>query len=295
MGDAVTIADRARGRNRAPRARALPAPRAAVNVPAGFLPFPSAMNLYERFLAIQGLLFNLLFAGAAAGLHFWGLPAAVETLDFATLRHVLGIGILVGLALEPFALRVKFRETLRDIHGGILGDRDEDAGPRSLGLVFAWFIHLVVGAVLLLLAMQALGFGPRSYPLLFVGAATILVLREMYILGLIVVPPDRDRRTTGWRIFASDIVLLGLAALAYGASWTVIVGRIARLAGEGLGAVIAEGIVAAGLFVLLLVAMRFGFLVEEGIASRNRVMRYSVWLSTAIAVAAAMLPYYFRP
>lgn len=253
------------------------------------------MNLYERFLAIQGLLFNLLFAGAAVGLHFWGLPKAVETLDYGTLRHVLGFGILIGLALEPFALRVKFRETLRDVHGGVLGDRDEDAGPRSLGLVLAWFIHLVVGAILLLLAMQALGFGPRTYPLLFVGAATILVLREMYILGLIVVPPDRDRRTSGWRIFASDIVLLGLAGLAYSASWTVIVARVARLAGEGLAAWITEVAIAAGLFALLLVAMRFGFLVEEGIASRNRAMRYSVWLSILVAIAAALLPYYFRP
>ena len=253
------------------------------------------MNLYDRFLAIQGLLFNLLFAGAAVALHFWGLPQAAETLDFATLRHFLGVGILLGLALEPFALRVKFRETLRDVHGGILGDRDEDAGPRSLGLVFAWFIHLVVGAILLLLAMQALGFGPRTYPFLFVGAATILVLREMYILGLIVVPPDRDRRTSGWRIFASNLVLLGLAALAYSASWTVISGRVTRLAAEGFGALIWEFVVAAGLFALLLVAMRFGFLVEEGIACRNRAMRYSVWLSILIAIAAAMLPYYFRP
>jgi hypothetical protein len=253
------------------------------------------MNLYERFLAVQGLLFNLLFAGAAVSLHFWALPQALEALEFATLRQVLGFGILIGLALEPFALRVKFRETLRDVHGGILGDRDEDAGPRSLGLVLAWFIHLVVGSILLLLAMQALGFGPRTYPLLFVGAATILVLREMYILGLIVVPPDRDRRTSGWRIFASDLVLLGLAALAYSASWTVIGERVARLAGEGPGALVTEIAFAAGLFALFLVAMRFGFLVEEGIACRNRAMRYAVWLSLLIAIGAAMLPYYLRP
>ncbi len=253
------------------------------------------MNLYDRFLAIQGLLFNLLFAGAAVGLHFWGLPSAAEELEFSTLRHLLGFGILIGLALEPFALRVKFRETLRDVHGGVLGDRDEEAGPRSLGLVLAWFIHLIVGAILLLLAMQALGFGPRTYPLLFVGAATILVLREMYILGLIIVPPDRDRRTSGWRIFASDVVLLGLAAVAYSASWTVITGRVARLAGEGLGAYITEYLFAAGLFGLLLVAMRFGFLVEEGIAKRNRLLRIAIWLSILAAIAAAMLPYYFRP
>jgi hypothetical protein len=252
------------------------------------------MYFYERFLGLQGLLFNVLFAGAAVGLHFWGLPSAAETLEFTTLRHLLGFGILIGLALEPFALRVKFRETLRDVHGGVLGDRDEDAGPRSLGLVLAWFVHLIVGAILLLLAMQALGFGPRTYPFLFVGAATILVLREMYILGLIVVPPDRDRRTSGWRIFASNLVLLGLAAAAYSASWTVIVGRVARLDGEGLGALITEGLVAAGLFLLLLIAMRFGFLVEEGIAARNKAMRLAVWLSILAAIAAAMLPYYFR-
>lgn len=262
---------------------------------AGFFPFSPAMNVYERFLGVQGLLFNLLFAGAAVILHFWALPRAVETLEFTTLRHVLGAGILIGLALEPFALRVKFRETLRDIHGGILGDRDEDAGPRSLGLVFAWFVHLVVGAILLLLALQALGFGPRTYPLLFVGAATILVLREMYILGLIVVPPNRDRRTSSWRIIASDLVLLGLAGLAYSASWTMIAGRLARLAGEGIGALITEIVLAAGLFLLFLIAMRFGFLVEEGIASRNRAMRYAVRLSLLAALAAALLPYYFRP
>ncbi|KAB2958550.1 MAG: carbohydrate-binding protein, partial [Thermoanaerobaculia bacterium] len=89
-----------------------------------------------------------------------------------------------------------------------------------------------------------------------------LVLREMYILGLIVVPPDRDRRTSGWRILASDLVLLGLATLAYSASWTVIAGRLARLAGEGLGAFVTEIVLAAGLFALFLVAMRFGFLYD---------------------------------
>ncbi len=253
------------------------------------------MTFYDRFLAIQGLLFNVLFAGAAVALHFWGLPRAAESLEFSTLRHLLGFGILIGLALEPFALRVKFRETLRDIHGGILGDRDEDAGPRSLGLVLAWFIHLVVGSILLLLALQALGFGPRTYPFLFVGAATILVLREMYILGLIIVPPDRDRRTSGWRILASDLVLLGLAGMAYSASWTVIAGRLARLTGEGFTALISEIVLAAGLFLLFLVAMRFGFLVEEAIASRNRSMRYAVWLSLLVAIIAALLPYYSRP
>jgi hypothetical protein len=261
----------------------------------GFIPFPPAMYFYERFLAIQGLLFNLLFAGIAAGLHFWGLPKAAEALEYTTLRHLLGFGILLGLALEPFALRVKFRETLRDVHGGVLGDRDEDAGPRSLGLVFAWFIHLVVGSLVLLLALRALGFGPRTYPLLSIGAATILVLREMYILGLIVVPPDRDRRTSGWRILASDFILLGLAALAYSASWTIILDRVAGLAAEGIIAWIVEGAIAAGLFALFLVAMRFGFLVEEGIAKRNPVMRISVWVSILVAIAAAMLPYYFRP
>jgi hypothetical protein len=250
------------------------------------------MPWYERFLSIQGLLFNLLFAGAVVALHFWGLPRAIETLEFRTLRHLLGFGILVGLALEPFALRAKFRETLRDIHGGVLGDRDDEAGPRSLGLVFAWFIHLVIGAVLLLLAMQALGFGPRTYPFLFVGAATILVLREMYILGLIIVPPDRDRRSSGWRIVLSDAVLLALAAVAYSAAWTVVVARLGRIAGDDFGGYAIEALVAVALFALLLVAMRFGFLVEEGIATRNRAARYAVRASFVLALAAAMLPYY---
>jgi hypothetical protein len=142
---------------------------------------------------------------------------------------------------------------------------------------------------------EALGFGPRSYPLLFVFAATILVLREMYILGLIIVPPDRDRRTSVLRIFVSDLVLLGLAAAAYSAGWTVIVARLARIAGEGLLSLITEGAIAAGLFALMLVAMRFGFLVEEGIACRNRAMRAAVWFSILVALAAALLPYYFRP
>jgi hypothetical protein len=252
------------------------------------------MNLYERFLAVQGLLFNLLFAVIAAGLHFWGLPRAAETLELPTLRHVLGVGILICLALEPFALRVKFRETLRNVHGGILGDRDADTGPRSLGLVLAWFLHLIAGALILLLAMRALGFGPRSYPLLFVGAATILVLREMYILGLIVVPPDRDRRTSGWRIVASDLVLLGLATLAYSGAWIIIDGGLIELSARGIGATITQAAIAAALFAIGLVAMRFGFLVEEGIACRNRVMRYSVRISIVIAIAAAMLPYYVQ-
>ena len=95
------------------------------------------MYWYDRFLAIQGLLFNLIFACVAAGLHFWLLPTAAEAMEFRTLRYLLGGAILIGLVLEPFALRVKFRETLRDIHGGVLGDRDEDTGPRSLGLVLA--------------------------------------------------------------------------------------------------------------------------------------------------------------
>ncbi|MGH7005876.1 MAG: hypothetical protein ACREIP_18170 [Alphaproteobacteria bacterium] len=257
-------------------------------------PLNQRMYWYERFLAIQGLLFNLLFACVAVGLHFWGLPIAAETLEFRTLRYMLGAAILIGLVLEPFALRVKFRETLRDIHGGILGDRDEDAGPRSLGLVLAWFIHLIVASLLLLLAMQALGLGPRTYPVLFIGAATVLVLREMYILGLIVVPPDRDRHTSGWRIFASDVVLLGLATAGYSAAWTVIVARVGRAAGDDIFATLTDAAITCFLFGLFLVAMRFGFLVEEGIARRNRAMAYAVWLSIVLALAAAMLPYYLH-
>lgn len=269
-------------------------PAGAVNVAEASFPSHPAMYWYERFLAIQGLLFNLLFAGIAIGLHFWGLPKAAETMEFRTLRYLLGGAILIGLMLEPFALRVKFRETLRDVHGGILGDRDDEAGPRSLGLVFAWFIHLIVASLLLLLAMQALGLGPRTYPFLFVGAATILVLREMYILGLIIVPPDRDRETSAWRIMASDLVLLGLAAAGYSAAWTVIVARVARVSGEGIFAIVFDAAITCLLFALFLVAMRFGFLVEEGIARRNRAMRYAVWLSIVIALAAAMLPYYLH-
>ncbi len=48
------------------------------------------------------------------------------------------------------------------------------------------------------------------------------------------------------------------------------------------------------LFALFLVAMRFGFLVEEGIAKRNPAMRIAVWISIVVALAAAMLPYYIR-
>jgi hypothetical protein len=252
------------------------------------------MYWYERLLPVQGLLFNLLFAAAAVSLHLWGLPRALEAIDYRTLHRALGIGILIGLILEPFALRIKFRETLRDVHGGALGDRDADAGPRSLGMVFAWFIHLIVGAILLLLALQSLDFGPRSYPFLFVVAATLLVLREMYILGLIIVPPDRDRHTSGWRIVASDLMLLALAAVAYSAGRTVIMNRMKQMPDDWVGR-IPDAAVAALLFGLLLLAMRFGFLVEEGVACRNRFVRFAVWLSVLVALAAALVPYYYRP
>jgi hypothetical protein len=117
----------------------------------------------------------------------------------------------------------------------------------------------------------------------------------MYILGLIVVPPDRDRSTSTWRIVASDLVLLGLASLAYSGAWMVIVDGLTELTAKGPVAVIKEAIIATCLFALSLVAMRFGFLVEEGIAKRNRLLRVAIWLSILAAIAAAMLPYYFRP
>ena len=90
-------------------------------------------------------------------------------------------------------------------------------------------------------------------------------------------------------------MLLGLAVFAYSAAWTVIVVRVARSVGDDFFTVITEAAVATALFALLLVAMRFGFLVEEGIACRNRTMRYAVRLSIVAALAAAMLPYYLRP
>lgn len=254
------------------------------------------MYWYERFLLpVQGLLFNLFFAGAAVSLHFWGLPAAFETVGADMLPTILGIAIIVGLLLEPFALRVKFRETLRDIDGGILGDRDEDTGERSLGMVLSWFGHLVAGAILVLVALQALGFGPRRNTLVFVIAATLLVLREMYILGLIIVPPDRDRRTSGLRIFGSDLVLVLLAVASYSAAWLIVRWRADQRARDfdfnWFGAIV-EGVATALLFALLIHALRFGFLVEEGIALRRRAMRLAVRISLVVAVACAMLPFF---
>lgn len=252
------------------------------------------MHWYERFLPLQGLLFTLLFAAAAVALHVWALPRALESIDFPTLRHGFGLAILIGLVVEPLALRIKFREALRDIHGGLLGDRDEDSGPRSLGLVMAWFIHLVVSSILLLLALQSLGYGPRSYPFLYVAAATILVLREMYLLGLIIVPPDREARTSGWRIFLADFVLLCFAVAAYAAARTVVVQRLSHRSGDLFGT-ITDGLVTGFLFSLMLVAIRFGFLVEEGVAARNSGLRYAVWCVFLIALAATMLPFFYRP
>ena len=90
-------------------------------------------------------------------------------------------------------------------------------------------------------------------------------------------------------------MLLWLSAAGYSAAWTVIVARVARLAGESIFAVITDAVITCILFALFLLAMRFGFLVEEGIAKRNPAMRVAVWISIVVALAAAMLPYYFRP
>ncbi|MCW5774640.1 MAG: hypothetical protein KIT16_23550 [Rhodospirillaceae bacterium] len=236
----------------------------------------------------------MLFAAAAVSLHLWGMPLALESIDFRTLRHGLGLALLIGLVLEPLALRIKFREALRDIHGGLLGDRDADSGPRSLGMVMAWFIHLVVASMMLLLALQSLGYGPRTYPFLYVAAATVLVLREMYLLGLIIVPPDREARLSGWRIALADFVLLCLAVATYAAARTVLVQRLNHRSGD-LAGTITDGVVAAILFALMLVAVRFGFLVEEGIATRGTGMRAVIWLVLLVALAAAMLPFVYMP
>jgi hypothetical protein len=251
------------------------------------------MHWYERFLPLQNLLFTLLFAVVAAALHLWGLPEALQSVDFYTLRHAFGAAIVIGLVAEPFALRIKFREALRDVHGGLLGDRAE-SGPRSLGIIITWFVHLMVSAVLLLLAIQALGYGPRTYPFLYVVAATILVLREMYVLGLIIVPPDRDSRTSGWRILLADLILLFFAAAAYAAARTVIVQRLETRNGDLFG-IIRDGVVAAILFALMLVAIRFGFSAEESVVPRSASMRYLGWCAFVVALAAAMLPFFYNP
>ncbi len=97
------------------------------------------------------------------------------------------------------------------------------------------------------------------------------------------------------RIHKPLVLVLGLAAAGYSAAWTVIVARVGRLAGESIFAVVGDAAITCFLFALFLLAMRFGFLVEEGIARRNPVMRVAVWISIVVALAAAMLPYYYRP
>ncbi len=249
------------------------------------------MLWYIRLLPFQGLIFNVAFALLAFALNRWLIPAIIERYEPGTRNAFFGVLILLLLVAEPFALRVKIRDTLHGVYGGPLSDRDAAAGRSSNILVLAWICHLVLAAGLILVALQGFDLGPRRHTLIFVAAATLIVLREMYILYLIIVPPERTGDEPGWHIALADAVILALAGCAHVAAWHVLIGRTvaASLAGDAVQLFLQASLVALA-YLAMLFPLRIGFLVTDQIAGRRRWYRAAHTATLGLAAAAAVMP-----
>jgi hypothetical protein len=249
------------------------------------------MQWYFRFLPVQGLIFNIAFALLAFALNRWLIPGIIERYEPGTRNALFGVLVALLLIAEPFALRVKFRETLQDVYGGPLSDRDAAAGQSSNRMILAWLCHLVLAAALVLVALQGFDLGPRRDTLVFVAAATLIVLREMYILYLIIVPPERKRETPGWHIALADAAILALAGSAHVAAWHVLIGRTvaATLAGDPVR-LFLEATVVTLVYLAMLFPLRIGFLVTDQIAARRTWYRIAHPLTLGVAAAAAVIP-----
>lgn len=245
------------------------------------------MRATDYLFTLQGLLFNLAFIGSMAVTQKLTRTLTEDADIRIDLDFSLGVLLIVLMMLETLALRVKFR-SYSHLRNSLRAAAD---GTQRTGLLLLWALHVMVSIVVGLAALDALGV-PLTEP----RAATVLVLtlivaKELYVLLMLLVPPDEHEPMSAAGLAFADTTLLLYAALAYFAIWQ-IAGAIpdARIVDYTPTGTVIQGTIAAVVFLLCFLPMRLGFVAEERLLYRTIVSRLLLWASIIAVVAVGIWP-----
>lgn len=250
------------------------------------------MGFFDRLFRLQGVFFNLLFAGIAFGIHVLIRETPETRLIAWDAKYWTGIAVLVMMGLETVALAIKFLCPIRrDRAGGVARIERVQLPGRGWTVLLLGLVHAAASVVLGIVAVEAVGLQidlREPVPMVIIGA---IVLKEIYLLGLIVLPFQRDRPASGGALLFADVALLLFSAVAYAAVLQeVIEYRDLPLFVEGIDDLYSVAGISAAAFLAFFLPLRLGFVVEESVFARDALDQVAIYLSLLIAAAAALGP-----
>ncbi len=236
----------------------------------------------------RGLVAHLAFAAWAVLLDGWVLRQALGVVHEHGTNPLLGALVLAVLVAEPILLRAKLalvRQRL--VAGGVAVPGQPLTTPWGAVLAFT---HLALGMVLCIVALEALGGTIESGP----GAVVLVagVLRELYVLGLLLFPTPAPARGLQPPLPAAvvDLGLVAFACIAYSASWRVIAANAEPINQQNLVLTLLYASVAGLLFQFFYLPARAGFFVEDQVFATTPQRRRRLNLSLLLATACALRP-----
>jgi hypothetical protein len=250
------------------------------------------MGFFDRLFRLQGVFFNLLFAGLAFGIHVLIRETPEERLIAWDAKYYTGIAVLVMMGLETVALAIKFLCPIRRERSGVVAriERVELPG-RGWGVLLIGLVHAAASVVLGVVALEAVGFTidlREPVPMVIV---LIIVLKEVYLLGLIILPFQRDHPASGAALLFADVALLLFSAVAYAAVLQeVIEYRDLPLFVEGIDDLWSVAAITVAAFLAFFLPLRLGFMVEERVFAQDTADQVAIYLSLVVAAGVALGP-----
>ena len=250
------------------------------------------MRIFDRVFRLQGVIFNILFGGIAFGIYVIIRQTPEDTLVAYEAKYWTGIAVLVMMCIETIALAIKFLSPIRRQRAGGVAriDRVELPG-RGWGVLLIGIVHAGASVVLALVALEAVGFQLDLQEPVPMGIVVVIVLKELYLLGLIILPLQRDHPAGGGALLFADVALLIFSAVAYAAVLQeVIEYRDLPLFVEGIDDLWSVLGISAAAFLAFFLPLRLGFVVEEAVFARDALDQVAIYFSLIVAAGAALGP-----
>jgi predicted neutral ceramidase superfamily lipid hydrolase len=250
------------------------------------------MRIFDRVFRLQGVIFNILFAGIAFGIHVIFRETPEDTLIAYETKYWTGIAVLVMMCVETIALAIKFLSPIhRERAGGVARIERVELPGRGWGVLLIGLVHAGASVVLALVALEAVGFQLDLQEPVPMAIVLVIVLKEIYLLGLIILPLQRDRPASGPALLFADVALLVFSAVAYAAVLQEIIEyRDLPLFVEGIDDLWSVLGISAAVFLAFFLPLRLGFVIEETVFARDALDRVAIYFSLLIAAGAALGP-----
>lgn len=245
-------------------------------------------NALSQLWQQAGTRFNLLFAGGVVGIQATVIGLIRDVTENQAVSYTLAAVLLGALVLETVALFWKQRE-LRTMYAGI----------ESSFMVFVlWFVHLIFGPIMIMLAFTALGYENPVEGVLPMTLIFGIVIRDIAILMMFMalepLPKEADLIKIKKRGKIADALFIVFALLSYFFLWDGLVAASEHgFAGRPFLSTIGELIAAIIVFGFFFLGSRIGPFIEESYAIQAGKKEFGMIFTIVLAGAAAIVPLYF--